>query len=127
MYNEEHHKIWLNPAGSQGRFLTAAVGLDLNTEPTQPGGLVGTLSSVNQPGLVVYELRVRAILQWDHYKALTYCQGLIVSVKAPDGRSHLAAIIKGKLSSPYDYIAHSLGSPRSGGRPRLLLSVVRFQ
>ena len=75
MYNEEHHRIWLNSAGSQGRFLTAAVGLDLNTEPAQPGGLVGTLSSVSQPGLVVYELRVRVIVRWDYYQRIYMLPG----------------------------------------------------
>lgn len=60
VYNEEHHRVWLNQSGSN-RFLRAAVGLDLNTDPAQPGGLVGTVSSVSQPGLVVYELRVSEI------------------------------------------------------------------
>src|SRR5258708_11053031 len=69
VYNEEHHRIWLNQAGTQGSFLSTAVGLDLNTEPTQPGGLVGTLSSVIQPGLVVYELRVRATAHQTHQQS----------------------------------------------------------
>ena|SRR5258708_22177910 len=75
VYNEEHHRIWLNQAGGQGRFLEAAVGLDLNTEPAQPGGLVGTLLSVSQPSLVVYELRVRAMAHSDYHQDLTFVRG----------------------------------------------------
>ncbi|KAF8590468.1 hypothetical protein K439DRAFT_1329688 [Ramaria rubella] len=83
VYSEDHLQFWLD--GRNGRFLSPRVGIRLETETSQPGGIV---EGVDDPDAVLYELR-----------------SVVVAVK--EKSSHLVAIVK----IPNGEAESEIGSP----------------